>query len=255
MLLVHAEAQALLRKELIDSLGIDRARGLLTRMGYASGAARRRAGAHPLAGLQRRRGLHDRAATAHARRHRAGHAGAARARSHGRALLRRIPVGELLGRAVAPAPLRPAQRAGVLDADRLRLRLRLGLHGPADPVQGNRMRRHGPQQLPHHRQAGRGMGGRRRTPALLHARSDRRPVDRPADAGRAAALDHRRQGQTAGRHDRHLARLQARVRPAAPGRDQPDHGAAAGRDRRRQGAVRARAARDGQRAATSRSSR
>ncbi len=37
MLLVHAEAQALLRKELIDSLGIDRARGLLTRMGYASG--------------------------------------------------------------------------------------------------------------------------------------------------------------------------------------------------------------------------
>jgi DNA-binding NtrC family response regulator len=37
MLLVHAEAQALLRKELIDSLGLDRARGLLTRMGYASG--------------------------------------------------------------------------------------------------------------------------------------------------------------------------------------------------------------------------
>jgi DNA-binding NtrC family response regulator len=37
MLLVHAEAQALLRKELIDSLGIERARGLLTRMGYASG--------------------------------------------------------------------------------------------------------------------------------------------------------------------------------------------------------------------------
>jgi DNA-binding NtrC family response regulator len=37
MLLVHAEAQGLLRKELIDSLGIERARGLLTRMGYASG--------------------------------------------------------------------------------------------------------------------------------------------------------------------------------------------------------------------------
>ena len=37
MLLVHAEAQGLLRKELIDSLGMDRARGLLTRMGYASG--------------------------------------------------------------------------------------------------------------------------------------------------------------------------------------------------------------------------
>ena len=37
MLLVHAEAQWLLRKELIDSLGMDRARGLLTRMGYASG--------------------------------------------------------------------------------------------------------------------------------------------------------------------------------------------------------------------------
>jgi len=38
MLLVHAEAQASLRKELIDTLGMDRARGLLTRMGYASGA-------------------------------------------------------------------------------------------------------------------------------------------------------------------------------------------------------------------------
>ena len=37
MLLVHAEAQALLRKELIDSLGMERAQGLLTRMGYASG--------------------------------------------------------------------------------------------------------------------------------------------------------------------------------------------------------------------------
>ena len=37
MLLVHAEAQASLRKELIDTLGMDRARGLFTRMGYASG--------------------------------------------------------------------------------------------------------------------------------------------------------------------------------------------------------------------------
>ena len=37
MLLVHAEAQALLRKELIDTLGMERARGLLTRMGFASG--------------------------------------------------------------------------------------------------------------------------------------------------------------------------------------------------------------------------
>jgi hypothetical protein len=37
MLLVHAEAQALLRKELIDTLGMERAQGLFTRMGYASG--------------------------------------------------------------------------------------------------------------------------------------------------------------------------------------------------------------------------
>ncbi|MCL4802354.1 MAG: sigma 54-interacting transcriptional regulator [Burkholderiales bacterium] len=37
MLLVHADAQASLRKELIDTLGLARARGLLTRMGYASG--------------------------------------------------------------------------------------------------------------------------------------------------------------------------------------------------------------------------
>ena len=37
MLLVHAKAQASLRKELIDTLGMDRARGLLTRMGYSAG--------------------------------------------------------------------------------------------------------------------------------------------------------------------------------------------------------------------------
>src|SRR3970040_1731705 len=37
MLLVHAEAQASLRKELIDTLGMERAQGLLTRMGYGSG--------------------------------------------------------------------------------------------------------------------------------------------------------------------------------------------------------------------------
>lgn len=37
MLLVHAEAHADLRRELIDTFGLDRARGLLTRMGYTSG--------------------------------------------------------------------------------------------------------------------------------------------------------------------------------------------------------------------------
>ncbi len=37
MLLVHAEAQASLRKELIDTLGMKRAQGLFTRMGYACG--------------------------------------------------------------------------------------------------------------------------------------------------------------------------------------------------------------------------
>lgn len=37
MLLIHAQAQALLRKELIDTLGMERAQGLLTRMGYESG--------------------------------------------------------------------------------------------------------------------------------------------------------------------------------------------------------------------------
>ncbi|PWV59867.1 sigma-54-dependent Fis family transcriptional regulator [Plasticicumulans acidivorans] len=37
MILLHTTAMGALRKELIDSLGSDRARGLLTRMGYASG--------------------------------------------------------------------------------------------------------------------------------------------------------------------------------------------------------------------------
>ena len=37
MLLVHAEAQGGMRRELIETLGMDRARGLLIRMGFASG--------------------------------------------------------------------------------------------------------------------------------------------------------------------------------------------------------------------------
>ncbi|HRN75020.1 sigma-54-dependent Fis family transcriptional regulator [Ottowia sp.] len=37
MLLVHAEAQASLRREIIHTLGMERAKGLLLRMGYASG--------------------------------------------------------------------------------------------------------------------------------------------------------------------------------------------------------------------------
>ena len=37
MIMVHAEAMGELRRELIDTLGRDRARGVLTRMGYASG--------------------------------------------------------------------------------------------------------------------------------------------------------------------------------------------------------------------------
>ena len=36
--LIHVRSLAALRRELIDSLGADTARGLLTRMGYASGA-------------------------------------------------------------------------------------------------------------------------------------------------------------------------------------------------------------------------
>ncbi|WP_218578838.1 sigma-54-dependent Fis family transcriptional regulator [Vineibacter terrae] len=38
MLLIHAEAMGVLRRELIDSIGLDHARGLLTRMGYYAGA-------------------------------------------------------------------------------------------------------------------------------------------------------------------------------------------------------------------------
>lgn len=39
MLLVHADSHSLMRRELIDTLGMDRARGLLMRMGYASGVS------------------------------------------------------------------------------------------------------------------------------------------------------------------------------------------------------------------------
>ena len=39
MLLIHADSYAQMRRELIDTLGMDRARGLLMRMGYASGVS------------------------------------------------------------------------------------------------------------------------------------------------------------------------------------------------------------------------
>jgi len=39
MLLVHADTYALLRRELIETLGMNRARGLIMRMGYASGVS------------------------------------------------------------------------------------------------------------------------------------------------------------------------------------------------------------------------
>ncbi|MFX6040506.1 XylR N-terminal domain-containing protein, partial [Acinetobacter baumannii] len=38
MLLIHSRSMGTLRRELIDNLGIDKARGLLTRAGYISGA-------------------------------------------------------------------------------------------------------------------------------------------------------------------------------------------------------------------------
>ena len=51
MLLVHAEAQASLRKELIATLGMARARGLLLRMGYSSGIRDAELVPGPTAGL------------------------------------------------------------------------------------------------------------------------------------------------------------------------------------------------------------
>ena len=49
MIMLHIGAMGSLRKELIDTLGIERARGLLTRLGYASGVrdAKLSAGAVP----------------------------------------------------------------------------------------------------------------------------------------------------------------------------------------------------------------
>ena len=37
MVLLHTSAMASLRKELVDTLGVKRARGILTRMGFESG--------------------------------------------------------------------------------------------------------------------------------------------------------------------------------------------------------------------------
>jgi hypothetical protein len=158
MLLVHAEAQATLRKELIDTLGMERARGLLTRMGYAAGVrdaelARTRAEdstdleafmtgpqLHTLEGIVRATPIK------------------VELEPPRRNLLCRNTLGKFLGRPVASPPLRHPQRAGVLDPDRLRLRLHLRLHGAYHPLQGSRVHRDGAQQLPHHWQAGRGMG-------------------------------------------------------------------------------------------------
>lgn len=134
MLLVHAEAQALLRKELIDTLGMNRAQGLFSRMGYAAGArdaelARTRAQSasdkeafrtgpelHALEGVVKVSSIKldlDRVT------------GKFYAES---------PLGKFLGRSMAQALLWHARRTGMLVADRVRLRLRLELHGPADTL-------------------------------------------------------------------------------------------------------------------------
>ena len=124
VLLLDAVALGLLRKELIDTLGLTAARGILTRFGYAHGwrtAETLRTGVP----------LGERAGVAH-RRRAAAHAAGARSLRRARS----PPPSRGGPRSPSPrpsgaSPTRPSstcstsagRRAGVLDADRLRQRL------------------------------------------------------------------------------------------------------------------------------------
>ena len=229
MLLIHLSSMTSLRKELVDSLGIEVARGLLTRMGYTSGArdaeiARRirpdqswhqaflvGPQLHALEGIVSVEPvrLEADAATGHF-------------------------YGEFIWRNSAevdwPRPgLRPGRRAGVLDADWLRVRLHERLHGPADPLPRGRVPRRGPPSMPDRRAARRGVeghdGGRDDLPACRRLQSARRGRTwAPGRGRRVVGL--------------HLRRPPRRARGA-----DRRHRAVPRRDRRRQGGVCAHGAR------------
>ena len=156
----------LLRKELIETLGVTAARAVLTRFGYAHGwrvAETLRKG-FPVG--QRRRMAHRRRAASHdsGSRPRGGDARVAqRRRARRRGHLARL----VRGRA-ASAASRPGGRAGVLDAHGLRQRLhvvrvRQGDHRHRGSLPGQRRR-----GLPRRRPLKGGVGsGTRHAPALL----------------------------------------------------------------------------------------
>jgi len=95
------------------------------------------------------------------RRHRHVPGGAHGVRRGERHPLRRVPVVEPGGGRGAHPPLLHRHRAGLLDADRLRLGLFVGVHGPAGALPGGGMPVHGAPDLPHRRQAPGRMGPRR----------------------------------------------------------------------------------------------
>ena len=127
MLLLHTAALGSLHKELINSVGLEQARRILTRMGFASGCPGCRTGqARSAATSSPTDAFFVGPQLAHARRHGCGshRSGSDMDISAGK-FLRGIPLGELLGvRAPTFATSGRSRPAHLLDADRLCL----GLH-------------------------------------------------------------------------------------------------------------------------------
>ena len=147
MLLVHAKALGSMRREMIELLGMEVARGLFTRMGYQAGAydaQMARTGA--LQDLVERH-VRGRAPDALPGRHRPVRTRAARIRCRAGTTLWRVRV-DSPSRGRRACPLLPDRhRALVLDAGGLCVRLLQRVHGAPDPLSRSRVPVDGTAQL------------------------------------------------------------------------------------------------------------
>ena len=168
--LLDTAALGLLRKELIDTLSLSVARGVLYRFGWAHGFRTAEAmkggvrlgqpggvdqGGRPPPPPAGRRHVPPRPA-------RAGGAAAA---------LRAGDLGGVVRGRAAPPPLRPLGRAGLLDADRLRERLPDRLPRAVDPRRRGDVRRKGRRRAAAWRASRRRRGTRRRADPSPTSRS------------------------------------------------------------------------------------
>ena len=154
MLLVHAKALGSLRREMIEALGVEVARGFLTRMGYHAGAC----DAQMARKVRPATTLKDMFVVGPQM-----HCLEGIGLSEAVRLEFDVERGTHYGEFIWTSPVEDEEharhfvdrhRADVLDADRLRVGLFHGVHGPAGAVPRGRVPVDGPAGLPHRGQDG-----------------------------------------------------------------------------------------------------